>query len=43
LQEAGAAGNNDALLTAATSRQRLVEKPTSYVSAPIDAANAGLA
>jgi hypothetical protein len=35
--------NNDALLTAAISRQRLVEKPTSYVSAPIDTANAGLA
>jgi hypothetical protein len=35
--------NNDALLTAATSRQRLVEKPTSYVSVPIDGADAGLA
>ena len=30
------ARNNDALLTAGTSRQRLVEKPTSYVSEPID-------
>jgi len=35
--------HNDALLTAATSRQRLVEKPTSYVSAPIDGADAGRA
>ncbi len=35
--------NNDALLTGATSRQRLVEKPTSYVSAPIGGADAGLA
>ena len=35
--------NNDALLTGATSRQRLVEKPTSYVSASIGAADADLA
>ena len=39
----GRARNNDALLTAGTSRQRLVEKPTSYVSEPIDGVNAGLA
>ena len=35
--------NNDALLTGATSRKRSVEKPTSYVSAPIGGADAGLA
>jgi hypothetical protein len=35
--------NNGALLTGATRRQCLVEKPTNYVSAPIGAADAGLA
>jgi hypothetical protein len=35
--------SNDALLTGATRRQRLVEKPTNYVSAPIGVADAGLA